>query len=98
MPPSPLRLDPKRDAVFKLLLGGSEPLLIALLTAVLKPPVPICRAIVQNPGLPRDFPDEKGSLLDVVVTLDDHSIVEIEMQADSAGVFCDRALYYWAGL
>jgi predicted transposase/invertase (TIGR01784 family) len=94
----PFRLDPKKDAVFKLLLGGSEPLLIALLTAVLRPPIPIRRAFVQNPGLPKDFPDDKGSILDIVLVLDDHSTIEIEMQADGKGAFCGRALYYWAGL
>jgi predicted transposase/invertase (TIGR01784 family) len=95
---APPRLDPKRDVVFELLIGGSEPLLIGLLTAVLRPPVRIHRAIVRNPGLPRSFPDNKGSVLDVVVTLDDQSTVEIEMQAANSRDFLARALYYWAGL
>jgi predicted transposase/invertase (TIGR01784 family) len=98
MTPLPQRLDPKNDAVFKLLIGGSEPLLISLLTAVLRPEVPIRRAIVQNPGLPKDFPDDKGSFLDIAMILDDDTRIDVEMQTSRLGVFCDRTLYYWAGL
>lgn len=98
MPGVALRLDPKKEAVFKLLFGGSEPLLIALLTVVLKPKVPIRRAIVQNDGLPRRYPDNKGNFLDILVVLKDGTMVDVEMQLDDKGAFPERALYYSAGL
>jgi predicted transposase/invertase (TIGR01784 family) len=97
MPPVE-RLDPKNDLVFKILLSSSEDILIALLSAVLRPPIPIRSALVQNPGLPKDFPDDKGSFLDVHVLLDDGSRVDVEMQCSQHPTFRGRALYYWSQL
>lgn len=95
---NPDRLDPRDDLVFKLLLSSSEDILIALLSAVLEPPRPIRRAVVQDPALPRDFADDKGPILDVHVLLDDGTRVDIEMQCTRVPRFRGRALYFWAQL
>lgn len=55
------RLDPTLDVVFKLLFSSDEELLIALLTAVLRPEKRIASAQVRNPELPKDFSDDKGA-------------------------------------
>lgn len=59
--PLPLesRLDPKNDLVFKLLFSDEE-LLVALLSAVLEPPVPIRRVKLLNPELPVSAMDDKA--------------------------------------
>ncbi len=93
-----LRLSPTNDFVFKAILTSSEDVLISLLTAVLKPPVPIRRAIVKNPELPKSFEDEKGGFLDIAVTLDDGTQLDVEMQASRQGKFQPRGLFYWARL
>ncbi|HSC87571.1 MAG TPA: Rpn family recombination-promoting nuclease/putative transposase [Polyangiaceae bacterium] len=95
---APSRLDPKNDVVFKLLFGRNEVLLIALLTAVLEPPRAIQKAFVRNPELPKDYFDEKGSYLDILVTLDDGTVVDVEMQCTRRPAFRARALYYWASV
>lgn len=92
------RLDPKHDLVFKLLLTSSEDILVALLSAVLKPEIPIRRATVLNPELPQSFPDDKRSILDVLVLLDDGTRIDVEMQCAKKPTLRDRALYYWAQL
>lgn len=92
------RLDPTLDVVFKLLLSSSEELLISLLTAVLRPKVPIRRAVVQNPELIKGYPDDKGGFLDVLVFLDDGARVNVEMQTSATRGFRERALYYWSGV
>lgn len=98
MPEPSLRLSPKTDIVFKLLFAGSEPILIGLLEAVLRPPTPIRSAEVKNPELPRDFFDEKGSYLDILVQLDDGTLLDVEMQCARHDAFRERALYYWASV
>lgn len=94
----PPRLDPKHDLVFKRLFSSDEEILIALLTAVLKPPSSIVSAVVQNPELPRDFAWNKRSYLDLLVRLDDGTRIDVEMQCAKRPEFRGRVLYYWAQL
>jgi predicted transposase/invertase (TIGR01784 family) len=100
----PVSIDPKlrlsltNDFVFKAVLTSSQEVLIALLTAVLKPHSPIESARVLNPELPKDFEDDKGGFLDVAVVLEDGTRIDVEMQARRRGVLSARALFYWAGL
>lgn len=91
-------LPPTLDVVFKLMLTGpeSEPILNALLNAVLQLPRRIKSSRVLNPEIPKNFADDKGSVLDILVELDDATHVNVEMQARKTDVLLPRAEYYWA--
>ena len=93
-------LDPKNDIVFKTLFGtpARVPLLIALLTAVLKPRSVIRNATVLNPELPREMPRDRSIVLDIRVLLDDGQQVDVEMQVQVRKGASERFLYYWAKL
>lgn len=92
------RLDPKEDIVFKLLFSKDEEILIALLTAVLKPPRKITRAIVTNAQIDKAFAEDKGGAMDIVVQLDDGSLIDVEMQASRERTWRSRSLFYAAHL
>jgi predicted transposase/invertase (TIGR01784 family) len=96
----PKRLDPKLDLVFKLLFGGpnSQEILISLLTAVIRPPVPIKSVTVLNPEIPGELVTARGIRLDVHVLLQDGRHVDVEMQSKSRGGIRKRALFYWSRL
>ena len=91
-------LDPSNDYVFKILFKdpGDERRLIAMLTAVLEPSVPIASAKVLNPQIPADIADAKSIVLDILVELADGETVYIEMESWPRPVFVARNLYYWA--
>ncbi len=93
-------LDPTLDIVFKMLFARpeNEGALIDLLTAVLRPRVPIVSAKVQNPEVRREQVNDRGIVLDVLVSFDDGTQVDLEMQATRRPAFPNRALYYWARL
>ena len=93
-------LSPQNDVVFKLLFCKPEnnDLLISFLTAVLQPRFPITSAIVLNPEITRNRILEKGSILDVVVELQDKSKIDIEMQVENEYNFRKRILFYWSRL
>ena len=93
-------VDPKLDAVFKLLFARPENrnLLVSLLTAVLCPPEPIVDVTVLDPELPKDLADDKGAWLDVLVRLEDGRQVDVEMQSCSRPDLRQRALFYWSRL
>ena len=63
-------LNPRLDVVFKLLFADqhNRGLLVSLLNAVLQPPRPIARVEVVNPGVQRGAPDDRGLLLDILVS------------------------------
>ena len=91
-------LDPTLDIVFKLLFGSraNREALISLLTAVLRPPVPISEVQVLNPEVGREQVDDKGIVLDLLVVLADGTRINVEMQVDRRPAFCHRVLYYWS--
>ena len=91
-------LDPKIDVVFKMLFADedSEPILIALLNAIIQGLHPITKAQVLNPQLPKRFIDDKGTILDIIAELDNGEQVNIEMQMANQGDTRSRALYHWA--
>jgi predicted transposase/invertase (TIGR01784 family) len=93
-------LSPKLDVNFKRMFAAeqSRDVLISLLTAVLRPAKPIVEVTVINPELPVDMLDDKSIVLDVLVRLDDGSLVDVEMQTESRPGASARALYYWARL
>ena len=91
-------LDPKLDVVFKLLFSrpGAKPLLISLLTAILRPPSPIEDVEVLNPELTKEEVNERGVILDLRVRLRWGTQVDVEMQAQWLDALAKRALYHWA--
>jgi predicted transposase/invertase (TIGR01784 family) len=92
-------LDPSLDVVFKLLFTSrpeSNELLIALLTAVLRPQKPFKNVVVRNPEIPREAIENHGTVLDIFAELEDGTRLDIEMQCDRRPSFRKRALYYWA--
>ena len=93
-------LDPKLDIVFWMLFGreSNRPLLVSLLTAVLKPAEPIVHVELLNPELERAAMDEKGIVLDLRVMLGSGEQVDIEMQSRPHPAFNERILYYWSKL
>jgi predicted transposase/invertase (TIGR01784 family) len=99
---SPRRtLDPTLDVVFKMLLTRtpqSHELLVALLTAVIRPPTPFAKVVVRNPELPPIDVIERGVVLDLHAQLEDGTLLDIEMQSDKRPAFRERALFYWARL
>ena len=91
-------LDPKNDAVFKMMwsLPGSKPALIALLNAALRPKVPITDLEVINPNVPIEIIGDKGTILDIHAKLADGTRIDIEMQMRSHKYLGRRAAYYGA--
>ncbi|MBI2376264.1 MAG: Rpn family recombination-promoting nuclease/putative transposase, partial [Deltaproteobacteria bacterium] len=71
-------------------------ILIALLTAVLRPASPIRSVEVRNPEVTRRAVQDKGIVLDLLVELEDGTMFDVEMQAQKRPGFRNRALYYWA--
>lgn len=93
-------LDPKVDVVFRMLFAQprNERLLVALLTAVLRPTVPIAHAKELDPELPCDLVTDRGVRLDVLVELEDGRLVDVEIQCDPRGAPGARWLYHWSRL
>ena len=94
------RLDPKLDIVFWMLFGAEQNrhLLISLLNAVLRPPVPIQSAEVEHAEPERLGVDDKSIALDVRVRLANGEQIDVEMQTQRHPALRERALYYWARL
>jgi predicted transposase/invertase (TIGR01784 family) len=89
-------LDPKNDAVFKLLFSREKELLQSLLEAIMA--VRIAQVTVLNPGLPGLHAGAKDVVLDLLVELEDGTQVDIEMQTRRERAMHERALTYWARL
>jgi predicted transposase/invertase (TIGR01784 family) len=89
-------LDPTNDLVFKMLLLRKQDLLRDMIEAVLDLKQPIRDLEVQNPEIPRDFPGDKGVVLDIRVRLHDGRQLDLEMQSTVAPGTCARFLFYWA--
>lgn len=91
-------LNPSNDYVFKILFRDpeDEPGLIAMLTAILRPDVPITSAIVLNPEIHDEVADGKAIVLDLMVELADGTTVDVEMETIPAPEFLERLVFYWA--
>lgn len=50
---------------------GNEYILISLVTAIIKPEMPISRVKILNPDILRKDIDDKGKLLDILVQLEE---------------------------
>ncbi|MCL2823248.1 MAG: Rpn family recombination-promoting nuclease/putative transposase [Polyangiaceae bacterium] len=97
MPEQPL-LSPTIDLVFKLLFGDEErkPILIALLTAILQPESPIVDVVLLETSSISKAVNDKTIVLDILVKLQNGSMIDIEMQVLRTPEFRSRVMYYWA--
>ena len=87
------------DFVFKKVFGkkGNESILKDLLEAILK--IKIKKIELQTEvELERELIDDKTGVLDIEATIDDNTIIDIEMQMRNQYNMKERSLYYWAGL
>ena len=89
-------LSPLLDLIFKMLFGmaGCEKSLISLLTAVLRPPVPIDCVTILNPHIAKNIVEEKGIVVDILVRMADGTHVDVEMQAGREPHLAQRYSYY----
>ena len=87
------------DFVFKKVFGkkGNESILKDLLEAILK--IKIKKIELQTEvELERELIDDKTGVLDIEATIDDNTIIDIEMQMRNQYSMKERSLFYWAGL
>lgn len=87
------------DFVFKKVFGkkGNESILKDLLEAILK--IKIKKIELQTEvELERELIDDKTGVLDIEATIDDNTIIDIEMQMRNRYNMKERSLFYWAGL
>ena len=93
-------LDPRNDIVFNLFFSRpkNKGLLISFLNAVITPKSPIIEVTLINNKLENELVEEKSSILDVLIELEDKSRIDVEMQMQSEPAFRSRILLYWAKL
>lgn len=95
-------IDPKVDYAFKYLFGRehSQPVLIPLLEAVLRPPPGegIAHLEILNPFHDKQALDDKLSILDIKARDQRGRLFNVEMQLLPERAFRNRVLYYWARL
>ncbi len=87
------------DFVFKKVFGkkGNESILKDLLEAILK--IKIKKIELQaEVELERELIDDKTGVLDIEATIDDNTIIDVEMQMRNQYNMKERSLFYWAGL
>ncbi|MDF9622617.1 Rpn family recombination-promoting nuclease/putative transposase [Bacillus cereus] len=90
------------DFAFKQLFGtkGNEDILIGFLNAVLQKSLsaPITSVVLEDPHLPKEYKEDKLSIMDVRATLGTGELVNIEVQIANKHDIQKRSLYYWSKL
>ena len=84
------------DFIFKKVFGkkGNESILKDLLEAILK--IKIEKIEIQaEVELERELIDDKTGILDIEATIDDSTVIDIEMQMQNQYNMKERTLYYW---
>ena len=87
------------DFILKKVFGkkGNESILKDLLEAILK--IKIKKIELQaEVELERELIDDKTGVLDIEATIDDNTIIDVEMQMRNQYNMKERSLFYWAGL
>ena len=87
------------DFIFKKVFGkkGNESILKDLLEAILK--IKIEKIELQaEVELERELIDDKTGILDIEATIDENTVIDIEMQMQNQYNMKERTLYYWSGL
>lgn len=92
-------LKPTNDYVFKKIFGksGNEDILIDLLESIMN--VKIKQIEIQKDAtLERTIEDNKLGILDIKATLNNNTIVDLEMQVSNNHNVIERALFYLSGM
>ena len=89
-------MKPRNDYAFKELMSV-ENIRIGFLSAILKlNPKDIKETRILNTDLKKMFPDDKLGILDVRLSLNDDTEIDIEVQISEVKVWAERSLFYLA--
>ena len=94
------KISPRVDLAFKKIFGVEEnkDLLISLINSIVDTEDQVSDITLLNPYNPKNFKQDKLSILDVKATNQDGKRFNIEIQISDEADYDKRALYYWAKL
>lgn len=94
------KISPRVDLAFKKIFGVEEnkDLLISLINSIVGQDDQVSDITLLNPYNPKNFKQDKLSILDVKATNQDGKRFNIEIQISDEADYDKRALYYWAKL
>jgi predicted transposase/invertase (TIGR01784 family) len=93
-------VNPRVDIAFKKIFGVEEnkDLLISLINSIVGPKDQVSDVTLLNPYNPKNFRNDKISILDIKAQGQDGKRFNIEIQISDEADYDKRALYYWAKL
>ena len=93
-------ITPRVDIAFKKIFGVEEnkDLLISLINSIVSEEDQVEQVTLLNPYNPRNFRDDKLSILDIKAIGNNGKMFNIEIQISDEADYDKRALYYWARL
>lgn len=93
-------ISPRVDIAFKKIFGVEEnkDLLISLINSIVDPQDQVTEVTLLNPYNPKNFSQEKLSILDIKAKNQEGKRYNIEIQISDEADYDKRALYYWAKL
>ena len=94
------RISPRVDIAFKKIFGVEEnkDLLISLINSIVGEEDQVAEVTLLNPYNPKNFRQDKLSILDIKAKGEDGKRFNIEIQISDEADYDKRALYYWAKL
>lgn len=94
------RISPRVDIAFKKIFGVEEnkDLLISLINSIVGEEDQVAEVTLLNPYNPKNFKQDKLSILDIKAKGEDGKRFNIEIQISDEADYDKRALYYWAKL
>lgn len=94
------KISPRVDIAFKKIFGVEEnkDLLISLINSIVSPADRVADVTLLNPYNPKNFRDDKLSILDIKAKGETGKRFNIEIQISDEADYDKRALYYWAKL
>lgn len=94
------KINPRVDIAFKKIFGVEEnkDLLISLINSVVSKEDQVAQVTILNPYNPKNFKNDKLSVLDIKAEDETGKKFNIEIQISDEADYDKRALYYWARL
>jgi predicted transposase/invertase (TIGR01784 family) len=94
------KINPRVDVAFKKIFGVEEnkDLLISLINSIVGPEDQVSTLTLLNPYNPKNFKEDKISILDIKAQGKEGKRFNIEIQISDEADYDKRALYYWAKL
>jgi predicted transposase/invertase (TIGR01784 family) len=94
------KISPRVDIAFKKIFGVEEnkDLLISLINSIVSQEDQVSEVILVNPYNPKNFKNDKLSILDIKAKGTNGKLFNIEIQITDEADYDKRALYYWAKL